>query len=122
MRGGVDTFEDDGRTFLPPDRRLAEDRRSLAERREGGGPPDGEDQRQRHDRRSTERRVLRFGILYTMSRPMAEVEDWLENHCDGGWSVMLEDLDERLERKTIRVLFEDESDKRKFKNMVQKMG
>ena len=57
-----------------------------------------------------------------MSGPAAEVEDRLEDHCDGVWRVMLEDLDESLERKTIRVLFEIENDKQKFKNMVRRMG
>ena len=57
-----------------------------------------------------------------MSRPIAEVEDWLENHCGGAWSMMLEDLDEGLEHKTIRVLFEIESDKQKFINMIQREG
>ena len=35
---------------------------------------------------------------------------------------MLADLHESLERKTIRVLFEHESDKQKFKNMVPRRG
>ena len=61
-------------------------------------------------------------VGYTMSRPIAEVEDWLETHCGGVWSVMLEDLDDGLERKTIRVLFEIESDKQKFMSMVQREG
>ena len=57
-----------------------------------------------------------------MSRPVAEVEDWLEDHCDGNWSLMLEDLDERLERTTFRVIFELESDKQNFKDMVHSRG
>ena len=118
----MNTVEDDGKTFFPPDKRLSEDRRSLAERRAGGEPSDGEDQRERSDRRDADHRVLRYGLLYTMSRPIAEVEDWLETHCGGVWSVMLEDLDDGLERKTIRVLFEIESDKQKFMSMVQREG
>ena len=122
MRGSVSSIEDDGKTFFPPDKRSGGNRRSHAGRREGGAPPDGEDQRRQGDRRGAERRVLRYGLLYTMSGPVAEVEDWLDEHCDGGWSMMLEDMDESLERKTIRVLFEHESDKQKFKNMVQRRG
>lgn len=122
MRGNVDGIEDDGKTFSPPDRRVGEDRRSLLDRREGDEPSDGQEQRQPEGRRQSDRRVLRFGVLYTMSYPIAVVEDWLGKHCDGGWGLMLEDLDEGLERKTIRVLFEFESDKQKFTNMVQRSG
>ena len=108
MRGSVNTFEDDGKTFFPLDRRVGEARRSPADRREGGEPRDGEDQRQPDGRRHGERRVLRYGLVYTMSGPVAQVEDWLEDHCNGSWSIVLEDLDEMLERKTFRVLFEVE--------------
>ena len=118
----MDTFENNGKTFVPPDKRRGGDRRSPAGRRQGGEAPDETDQGQLEDRRSGERRVLRYGLLYAMSRPVAEIEDWLDDLCKGTWSVMLEDLDERLERKTIRVLFEHESDKQKFKNMVQRRG
>ena len=115
-------IEEDGKTFSPLDRRLGENRRPHAERRGGGEPPDTGDQRQLEGRRHAERRVLRYGLLYTMSGSVTVVEEWLEDHCDGGWKMMLEKLDEGLERKTIRVLFELESDKQKFKRMVQRIG
>jgi hypothetical protein len=118
----VGNFEDDGKTFSPPDRRVGEDRRSLTGRGEGSEPADGDYQNDPAHRRSTDRRVLRYGLLYAMSRPVAEVEEWLDTHCDASWNVMLEDLDDNLERKTIRVLFELESDKQNFVHMVQTSG
>ena len=118
----MNSFEDDGKTFYPPDKRGGGNRRAPTERKEGGEPPDGEDQRQLGERRSADRRVLRFGLLYTMSGPTSEAQDWLDDNCDGKWGMTLEDLDENLERKTIRVLFELESDKQNFKNMVLRRG
>ena len=122
MRGSVSSIEDDGKTFFPPDKRGGENRRSTVDRKEGGEPPDGIDRGQQGNRRSAERRVLRYGLLYTMSGPASEAQDWLDDNCDGRWGMTLEDLDEGLERKTIRVLFELESDKQNFKNMILRGG
>ena len=115
-------FEDDGRTFSPLDRRVGENRRSDVERGEGGEPQADGDQRQQDSRRSSDRRVLQHGLLFTLSGSTAVVEEWLEDHCDGRWNVTLEDLNEELDRTTIRVLFEIESDKQKFKSMILRRG
>jgi hypothetical protein len=112
-------FEDDGRTFSPLDRRQGANRRSCED---GGEPQTDGGQGLRDSGRSADRRILRHGLLYTMSGSTTVVEEWLEDHCDGRWYVMLEDLNEELDRTTIRVLFEIESDKQKFKSMILRRG
>ncbi len=42
------------------------------------------------------------------------MEDWLDNNCKGRWKVSLEEMDDDLVRKSIRIEFEQISDKQVF--------
>ena len=76
---------------------------------EAAADPGGHDQRQ-----SGDRRALPFGVLYSTSEPMVFIEDWLDDNCKGRWRVSLEEMDEELVRKSIRMEFENISDKQAF--------
>jgi len=62
----------------------------------------------------TERRKLSFGVLYTCFGAMSEVEDWLDENCQGQHRLIIDTIDEDLVKKTLRIMFEFESDKTVF--------
>ncbi len=71
--------------------------------------PGGDDRRQPGDRRD-----LPFGVLYSTSESIIFIEDWLDDNCKGHWKVSLEEMDDDLVRKSIRLEFEQISDKQAF--------
>ena len=85
------------------ERRSGEDRR-----RAGDAAPEGE------RRRNADRRGMRHGVLYTTTRAISFLEDWLEENCREAWNVSLEGISEDLERKSVRVFFMSEQDKQAF--------
>jgi len=71
------------------------------------------------DRRSAARRQglarkLTCGILFSTPGAVAEVEDWLDDHCKGDWSLNIEGMDDDLVKKSLKILFELETDKQRF--------
>lgn len=113
--------ESEGDRFIPTEQREAVDstRRDGEERRQedkpGNKPFEGVDRRQTIDRRdSPDRRGMRFGVIYKTVGSMTEIEDWLDDTCDGEWNLILQDMDDQLVQKTLRVMFELEEDKKKF--------
>ncbi len=85
------------------------DRRSSADRRQETEPYADPNRR-----RSVERRGMQFGVLFTTTRAIWEIEEWLEDNCHGLWNLTLEGIDDNLEKKTIRILFMMEDDKLDF--------
>ncbi len=68
-----------------------------------------------HGRRQPgRRRAIPFGVLYSTSESVIFMEDWLNDNCKGLWKLSLEEMDEEMVRKSIRVEFEHISDKRAF--------
>ena len=65
-------------------------------------------------RRGPDRRQWTCGILYRTARPAAEIERWLERNASGRWQVMLEDVDDNLGMKVLKLMFENEDDKYDF--------
>lgn len=90
------------------DRRLGGDRR-----RRDAPAHDGDDRRFR-----PERRQMRHGVQYSTARSMAQIEDWLDEHCDGNWNVVFDDIDADSGVKTFTVMFELEIDKDRFRSMA----
>ncbi len=78
-------------------------------KKEPAADPDGRDRRQ-----SGDRRALPFGVLYSTSESIVFIEDWLDDNCKGRWKISLEEMDEDLVRKSIRMEFEHISDKQAF--------
>lgn len=85
-------------TVISEERDLQVNRRS-----EEGGSYDGPD-----------RRRMTCGILYSCYGAIGEVEDWLDDHCQGDFDLVLEGMDEDLIRKSLKIMFELESDKATF--------
>jgi len=57
---------------------------------------------------------LTCGVLYTCYGSLIDVEDWLDGHCQGAFSFAIDQIDEDLVKKTVRIMFELESDKALF--------
>jgi hypothetical protein len=58
--------------------------------------------------------IWRCGILYRTSLPMGEIETWLESHAARRWKVSLEEMDDSLRGKVLRIMFESHEDKAAF--------
>lgn len=61
---------------------------------------------------------MRLGVQYSTARSMAQIEDWLDEHCDGKWTAVLDDIDADSGVKTFTVMFELEIDKDRFRSMA----
>ncbi len=70
---------------------------------------DGSDQTNKSGRRGP-----LYGVQYITSDPISGIEDWLNMHCRGKWTVALEDMDENRVKKTLKILFEEPEDKQNF--------
>ena len=63
------------------------------------------------------RRVrLAFGVLFSTENAVSDVEDWLENYCDGQWNLAIDGMDDALIKKSLKITFELEADKHYFIN------
>lgn len=69
-------------------------------------------------RQITDKRGLRYGVLYTTSETISPIEDWLEENCLGKWSLELVAMDDDLVRKRTKILFELDSDKQAFRERI----
>ena len=85
------------------------DQRSGEDRRSGSGGD------LEIERRSAERRVLRYAVLFKTGIPYSDLETWLGANCQGEWELVLEDVDGGLKSKTLRIIFETEEDRDRFK-------
>ncbi len=68
----------------------------------------------------TDRRKLVYGVLYNCYGAVGEVEDWLDDHCEGDFSLVIDELDDDLIRKALKIMFSDEADKKRFINEYAK--
>ena len=71
----------------------------------GDGTYEGED-----------RRIMSYGVLYTCYGAIGEVEDWLDDHCEGDYHLVIEGMDDDLIRKSLKIMFDLEADKTVFIN------
>lgn len=60
------------------------------------------------------RRRTVHGVEYVTTGSLSDLEDWLDNNCQGKWSLGLEGMDEKREKKTVKILFQEEGDKLRF--------
>ncbi len=59
---------------------------------------------------------LRYVLLFTTNAPTSEAEEWLDEYCDGAWSLEVDGISEDLTRKRLRISFAREDDKALFKD------
>lgn len=98
--------------------RRQSDRRSGQDRRSVTVPWDGEERRKTNRRHAADRRGLQFGIFYKTDQSLGVLYDWLGENCTGTWSVGLEEAGSATDRKSVKVLFEQDQDKTLFMNEV----
>ena len=61
------------------------------------------------------RRVrLAFPLLFSTQAAVSEVETWLDDYCEGQWNLIVEGMDDELIKKSLKITFELEADKRRF--------
>jgi len=65
---------------------------------------------------SRRRARMSFGVLFNTEGAVSDVEDWLEDSCDGDWGLIVEGMDEDLIKKSLKITFELEADKIRFIN------
>lgn len=61
-----------------------------------------------------ERRHWTCGVLYRTTLHISEIEGWLERSAKGEWAVGLEGVEENLQVKVLKIMFENQSDKESF--------
>ena len=88
--------------------------RVTAERRAGSDRRDGADPQEARERRNGDRRRTVHGVEYVTADSLSGIQEWLEENCQGRWSLALEAMDSDRVRKTVRLLFEDQKDKQMF--------
>ena len=97
-------------------RRSEEVQRSSEDRREDScGNLESEQRSETEPRRSVERRVLRYAVLFKTGIPYADLEAWLGAVVQDKWDLVLEDMDGGLTSKTLRIMFETEENRERFK-------
>ncbi|NQV47642.1 MAG: hypothetical protein HQ504_07655 [Rhodospirillaceae bacterium] len=94
------------------------DRRSGRDRRLEDISYDGADRREFDRRQSIDRRGLPYGVFYKTDKPIVILYDWLKEYCIGKWGVGIEPVKGQADKKSMKVLFEKESDKENFLNTV----
>jgi len=103
--------------FIPCERRsiVNSTRRDTENQHENEAPFDGEEKRAELERRGIEdRRKKIFGISCKTKGSVSNIEDWLDENCEQEWSVVLEDIDDAMVEKSIRIMFKSDSDRELF--------
>jgi len=68
-----------------------------------------------------ERRVRRYAVLFKTGIPYADLEAWLGANFQDNWELVLEDMEGGLTSKTLRIMFETEEDRERFKASTDKI-
>ncbi len=55
-----------------------------------------------------------YGVEFSTLGSLTTLEEWLEANCQGEYSFGLEAMDEKREKKTVKILFHEEADKTRF--------
>jgi hypothetical protein len=103
-------------------RRSEKDQRTGEDRRKENGDAVEVDQRSEADqRRSDDRRILRYAVLFKTGIPVVDLETWLGANCQSEWDMVLEDMDDNLMSKTLKIMFETPEDRELFKASTNKI-
>jgi hypothetical protein len=78
------------------------EQRSDGDRREGA-------------RETAERRRMLHGVQLKFSGSLLEIEDWLDDNCQGDCEVVIVEVSDDMTQKTIQVMFDNLEDREKFK-------
>lgn len=92
---------------LPTNRRSGQDRRQNEDMA-------AEPERRAGERRQVERRRLVHSVRYGTHDTLVPVEKWLDTHCQGEWSMVLDDVSADIKYKVVLVMFERDDDRQQF--------
>ncbi len=78
--------------------------------------PDGGDDGPpvKYGRQSAERRGWKFGMIFRTNDSFRLIENWLEENCKHQWGLTLEDMDDNLNARNYKDMFDDGEDKQAF--------
>ncbi len=63
---------------------------------------------------------MKYGVLYRTTESAMKVEDWLESNSIGDFSIGVEELQSKRQLKTLKIVFDDENDKKNFIDNFQR--
>jgi len=113
-----DNTDDQGRSYQTEQRPVSGgERRADDVRRQDENPFEGDDRRNDPDRRTLDdRRGMLFDVVCKTSGSLTTIEDWLDDHCQGTWTLVILDVavGDDLTEKNVKVMFELATDKHKF--------
>ncbi len=67
-----------------------------------------------HGRHKKSPKISANIIHFKTRGPVMDIEDWLEENADGIFATGIESVDDESGVKTIKIVFENESDKNRF--------
>jgi hypothetical protein len=94
-------------------RRSGQDRRHGDDRRQSEGMA-AEPDRRVGERRQGERRKLVYNVRYGTHDTLVPAEKWLDTHCQGDWSMVLDNVSADLKHKVVLIMFERDDDRQQF--------
>ncbi len=100
-------------------RDLFTNRRSDDDRRQNKGAA-AEPERRADERRQGERRKLVYNARYGTHGSLVPVEKWLDDHCGGAWSMVLDHVSADLKHKVVLIMFERNNDREQFVTVFKK--
>ncbi len=60
--------------------------------------------------------AYRYALRVKTRRSLTQMEDWLDSHCRGSFSLSLIDMSEDLSRKLVEIRFQRQDDRDSFRN------
>ena len=61
------------------------------------------------------RRVSRLSLSFSTRGNIGSIEKWLRHHCVGEWNIVIEGMSSDLRGKELRVSFDRDEDRQRFK-------
>lgn len=61
----------------------------------------------------------RCATKLTTTKPLGQIERWLERYCTGDWNVQVEEIADDMQTKTITIFFSRDDDRVSFRRALQ---
>ena len=122
----ADSSGGQGDRFIPSEHRLDGAPRRADEDRRQAPPDEGiEDGQERREpparRKPIDRRSMGLEVTCKTTVSITNIEDWLDDHCESGWQVVLQKIDRDLVVKQLKVMFETTDDRDIFLDKYLKL-
>ena len=63
---------------------------------------------------------MTYEVTCKTSGAITRIEDRLKERCEGKWNIRFQDMDDKLITKSLRIMFELESDRKNFHDYYTK--